>query len=117
MKRRTRALVFIFGFLVFSFSSVLLLSNYPKIDYLIFIAGVVSLFLAELSLKSRMNLERVIGTIILIILGIALLYISANAFEKLIMANYYNEILGIMYFAGWAMMFYSGKILKLSKIL
>lgn len=117
MRRRTRGLLFVMGFLVFSFSSVLLLSSYPKIDYLIFIAGVVSLFLAELSLKSRMNLERIIGTIILVLLGIVLLYVSADAFEKLIMASYFNEFLGIMYFLGWAMMFYSGRILKLSKIL
>lgn len=117
MKRKTRGIIFVLGFLVFSFSSVFLLSNYPRIYYLLFIAGVVSLFLAELSLKGKLNLEKIIGTIILFLLGLYLLYISANAFFELIRINLINEILGFLYFLGWAMMFYSGRILKLSKIL
>lgn len=97
-------------------SSVYLLSNYPKLDYLMFIAGVISLFFAELSVKSRMNLERFVGTVILVIMGLFLLYYSAIKFINLIAMNTTNQILGLIYITGWILMFYSGKVLKLSKI-
>ena len=116
MKRKHRGLIFIMGFIFFSTSSVYLLSNYPRFDYLVFVAGAISLFFAELAFKSRMNMERLAGSIILVLLGLFLLYYSALRFIDLIEMNTTNQILGVIYFLGWILMFYSGKVLKLSKI-
>ncbi len=117
LKRRTKGELFILGFSMFSLSSYFLSYYISRTTEIIFILGAIFLFSAELSIKGRKKVGKIILFIVLVLIGIYLIYISAIEFINVINESSTNYFLGLVYIIGWILMVTSGGILKLSKII
>ncbi len=117
IKRRTKGELFILGFSMFSLSSYFLSYYISRTTEIIFILGAIFLFSAELSIKGRKKVGKIILFIVLLLIGIYLIYISAIEFINVINESSTNYFLGLIYIIGWILMITSSGILKLSKII